>query len=608
MSSIKIVRLDVSGPNKPLSTIEFGDKITIIAGPSDSGKTCIYKCINWVLGASHREENIPLDEQDGFDTIALTVDVGDGRLVIKRKIDWKKIEVESSSPSIESGEYLLDPTKANPKSTNDFFLSLLGLPTDLSLPKNDKGEINRFTWRTIIKAFMVDENRADSPKSILLAKENQTLYIASLLYLLTGNELDEYKSDKESEKIKKAKHAALLEYIKGQRTSLETKKKEYESKLKDLEPDTSIEQKIEELNNQIDELNAAIDRITEENQMLAESLLAVQNRIAKNISLMSRYKTLNGQYTTDISRLTFIVDNEELIKQGSKPTKCPYCDNDMKPHDHSSYLEASRAELVKLIQKTNELEETRAELQDKIDDDEQLANDYKERTEENRRKIRDELSPQRTRMANMLQSYKEYLSIMASLEYMKQYDVELGEEQEKYEKTAELTSFTPFKGREMLFNTINESIAANAKSILEAMHYEPLETIEFSDKSLDLVVNKKRKVNRGKGFKAFTNSVLLLAFQKLLSDKVNNLSFFYIFDSPLKGLSIAKDTDYDHDVRVGYFNYLVNLDTSDQIIVIDNTKEHELPELRSNEHVKIYEFTGNERIDGRYGFLIGVRK
>ena len=99
-----------------------------------------------------------------------------------------------------------------------------------------------------------------------------------------------------------------------------------------------------------------------------------------------------------------------------------------------------------------------------------------------------------------------------------------------------------------------------------------------------------------------------MAFQKLLSDKVNNLSFFYIFDSPLKGLSIAKDTDYDHDVRVGYFNYLVNLDTSDQIIVIDNTKEHELPELRSNEHVKIYEFTGNERIDGRYGFLIGVRK
>lgn len=608
MPSIKLISLAASGPNKSLSTIDFGDRITIIAGPSDSGKTCIYKCINWALGASNDEDNVPFDEQDGYDTVVLTLGVGDGRVTITRKTDWKKVEVSSSSPSIESGEYLLSPTKANPNSTNDLFLSILGLPTDLSLPKNEKGETNRFTWRTIVKAFMVDESRADSSKSILLAKDNQTLYIASLIYLLTGSELDEYKGDKEAEKIKKAKHAALLEYIKGQRASLEKKKIEFESKIKDLESNESIEDKIEDLNNAIIELNAAIDRITAESQELSDSLLIVQEKISKNRSLLSRYETLNSQYATDINRLTFIVNNEELINQEEKPTKCPYCDSDMKPNDHSSYLQASRAELVKLIQKANELEDTRSELQDTIDDDEQMADDYKERIEANRMMIKEKLTPQRAEIANMLQNYKEYLSIMASLNYMKQYDVELDEEQKKYEKAAETTSFTPFKGREMLFNTINEEIVENAKSILESMHYEPLESVEFSDKNLDLVINKKRKTNRGKGFKAFTNSVLLLAFQKLLSNKVDDVSFFYIFDSPLKGLSLAQGIDYDHDIRAGYFRYLINLETSDQIIVIDNTREHELPMLESNVHVKIYEFTGNENTDGRYGFLMDVRK
>ncbi len=47
--------------------------------------------------------------------------------------------------------------------------------------------------------------------------------------------------------------------------------------------------------------------------------------------------------------------------------------------------------------------------------------------------------------------------------------------------------------------------------------------------------------------------------------KVNDVSFFYIFDSPLKGLSLAQDIDYDRDIRAGYFRYLVNLEISDQI-------------------------------------------
>ena len=63
MSFIKLIRLDVSGPNDNFTEIEFGNKATIIAGPSDTGKTCIFKCIDYVLGAKNDEEHSPFDKE-----------------------------------------------------------------------------------------------------------------------------------------------------------------------------------------------------------------------------------------------------------------------------------------------------------------------------------------------------------------------------------------------------------------------------------------------------------------------------------------------------------------------------------------------------------------
>lgn len=607
MSFMKLKSLEVSGPNKTTSSIEFGEKVTIIAGPSDSGKTCIFKCINYVLGASNKDENIPLDEQDGYDTIKLEMLVDDGTLILERKVNGKSVTVTSTSQKISSGEYLISPTKKNPKSTNDLFLNILGLDNNIKLPKNNKGQPASFTWRTIIQAFMVDEERADSKTSILLAQQNQPLYLASLIYLLTGDELSKYIGDKEASTIKKAKRDALIDYIKRQRTALETQKAELEEKMKEIGGDTTIEDQIKALNLQLDTVNEKIDKATSSNQVLSTDLIVVQDRLAKNKALMSRYETLNSQYSTDINRLTFIVDNENIIEKNKRPTKCPYCDHDMVPHDHSSYIAASRAELVKLVQKSNELEETKIGLQNQIDDDTDLIQEYKEEIAEANSQVKESLIPQRNKISTMLQAYNEYLRIKASLEYLSESDRKFEEDQTTYENE-DINTFTPFNGKEILFDLIQHDIATNANEILEGTGYTPIETVEFIKKTVDLLINGKRKTNRGKGYKAFTNSVLLLAFQKLLSSKAEKNPHFYVFDSPLKGLSIARGTEYKENVRSGYFQYLIDNATDDQTIVIDNTNEHELPELQANEFVKIYEFTGNDAVEGRYGFLLDVRK
>ena len=50
MGYIKITKLEVSG-EKGTSSIEFGEHLTIIAGPSDTGKSYIFKCIDYLFGA-----------------------------------------------------------------------------------------------------------------------------------------------------------------------------------------------------------------------------------------------------------------------------------------------------------------------------------------------------------------------------------------------------------------------------------------------------------------------------------------------------------------------------------------------------------------------------
>ena len=79
-----------------------------------------------------------------------------------------------------------------------------------------------------------------------------------------------------------------------------------------------------------------------------------------------------------------------------------------------------------------------------------------------------------------------------------------------------------------------------------------------------------------------------------------------MFDSPLKGLALP-DENISPNIRAGFFNYLVSNTLNDQVIIIENTRDNELPPLKETDDIKIYEFTQDPN-NGRYGFLLSVRR
>ncbi len=608
MSFIKLIRLEVSGPNNKFSDIEFGKKATIIAGPSDTGKTAIFKCLDFIFGSKNDERHAPFDTEDGYTIVRLIIDTTYGVISLQREIGSSITSVSCDNPEIETGDYALDESKKNPKTINKLMLKILGLRDDLFVPKNKEGKPESFTWRSLKRAFFVDESRADQSRSILLPPSNETPYLAGLIYFITDNDLDNYLLKDDPKDIREAKKKAIISYITNHKQEMLTKRNELAAKLSDTGQDIeSISNLISNLNKQMLDINDEIDLINDETKEISSSLIQLQDKHQKDTVLFANYNSLKNDYQKEIDRLSFIVQHEIMHKNIKENTKCPYCDHDIIPKSNETYIEASRIELRRVITNLNELEETSINLKDTLDDDLDLIEVYEETIKNNQNKISEVLLPQRQQIADTLKSYEEYIRLKSAIDQLDANDETLSNDLESYQKGKDVPRL-PFEAKKMFHGLLNQYIKDNALSILKDIGYSDVVSIDFLETELDLVINNKKKDKRGKGYKAFTNSVLLLLFRKFIEEHSFHKIGLYIFDSPLKGLSLPEEIDDDTDnIRKGFLNYIINLNSNDQIIVFENTKYLELPKLDENEDTKIYIFTQKEN-DGRYGFLNGVKK
>ena len=102
-----IEEIKVSGSGKADSIIKLKQGVNIIYGPSNTGKSYIINCIDYMFGA----KDSLIDESFGYDTISLTVRTESGSVVMRRGLGKKKVVVDSDDPSVESGEYNIEYSK-----------------------------------------------------------------------------------------------------------------------------------------------------------------------------------------------------------------------------------------------------------------------------------------------------------------------------------------------------------------------------------------------------------------------------------------------------------------------------------------------------------------
>ena len=149
MAGFYIKKVIAKSAAKGDACVTFGKGLTIIQGRSDSGKTCVANCIDFIFGGSVDK---PFKETAGYNGVTMIVasNDSDGEVVFHRTVGKNQVEVSSNITGIESGTYDVNYHKgAKNPPLNEVWLKLIGIQNEVMVVTNARFETKRLTWRNL---------------------------------------------------------------------------------------------------------------------------------------------------------------------------------------------------------------------------------------------------------------------------------------------------------------------------------------------------------------------------------------------------------------------------------------------------------------------------
>ena len=592
--SFYIEKIIVTGSGKTDSIIELSNGVNIIYGPSNTGKTYIVKCIDYMFG-SERE---PIDISTGYQYIKIIVRTQCGTITMSRKIGENKIEVSSNDNNVPSGKYATKASRTNyDKTINSVWLSLIGI-NDLHLViSNENYKKQILSWRTFSHMFMLTETKIISEYSAILSGRDtsNTAVIASLIFLLSGQDFAETET-KDTKEIKEAKKNAVKAYINKELFRLSERNQELLDQLKE-NPNIDIAVEIEKIMAEISTNEKRINSFIEENQKILAQLYEKNENLSECNVLLNRYDELTTQYDADLKRLNFIVDGEANLN-ASFSTHCPFCDGEVVVKKNQNYIDAAKSDYKKIKLQAKDLESASKELRSEKLSLEQEIGTLMAKKKSIEELIEKELKPQVFNLKEKLSAYKDAIECQKETDILKK----LSEQKtaDMIENDTDEESELKFKVKEHLdYSFINE-LSNGIKSFLENCNYDNLLSVIFDKADMDIVINGKKKSSNGKGYNAYFNSVVAIVLSRYMESKAKYSPDFLVLDSPILSLKEKETKKPSETMRNTLFENIVDNQKGIQTIVIEN----EIPEINYKD-ANIIHFT-KEKNNGRYGFLLDV--
>ena len=255
MAKFYIERIVAHGDQRSDAVVSFGEGLNIIQGYSDTGKTCVIKCIDFIFGSSE----IPFDESTGYSKVTMTINTDKGRIDFSRNVGKNQVYVVSSNEDIESGTYDLTYKKDHKKPVlNSVWLKLLGIDGEPMIAKNSDFERKHLTWRTMLQMLLIHEDDIARSASIVVPEQHteKTLFLSALLYLVTGRDFAENDAQTKKE-IRVARRKAVEEYVNKQLSGVADRRKNIATQL-DAVQGVDVEAEVARIVEDIKQTDAAI--------------------------------------------------------------------------------------------------------------------------------------------------------------------------------------------------------------------------------------------------------------------------------------------------------------------------------------------------------------
>lgn len=607
MNRLQLKKLTISGPGKKDSIIEFGSGLNLIIGPSNTGKSMVMDCIDYMFGFQPRKDKASkiVDNKNGYEYITLELSTGTGSVTLKRKIGDTKVQVVSSADSnVLPDVYPINSSK-NKKAIGSILLSLIDIPEPHKILSSKDGDTVSLTWRSILHLFLLKQADIAREKSALESPHGfGSSSKAALYFLLTGNDAADITKP-ESKEITLAKKKAIINYIKERRYSVSQQLAKLEE-IKEQTDKVDLQEKIKMLKLQIKELKEALNDAVSHSHSLMEQIYAKNGKLSECKTIIHNFKVLEKQYRTDIHRIGFIVDGKANVAAAPVKTICPFCHSEVieKPDTPSlnalvAELEKTKANLIGLRSAQNDIAQQRVHLENEL----KLLYRQKE-TFDNQ--IKDKLEPELKNFQEELKQYIAMTRVNDKIQYLtttkEQYDADITEkenEEETKNPTYDIKKYFDYdlidEFQDMLIDILKASKIGGASSA------------RFDVDSFDIEIDNKHKASSmGGGYCALLNTITALAMTAYIIKRGRPAPGFFIADSPLTQLSEPGNLQAVETVKTNFLNYLLDHASERQIIIMEQKERIPfIPKSTQNSNLNIIEFT-RDRTEGRYGLLNDV--
>jgi len=610
-----ISKIHVSGLNCKTAKLEFSKGFNIVSGLSDTGKSYIFACINFMLGGGDPPKDIP--ESIGYSDVYLEIKTySNVTYTLNRSLNGgnfklKEVEIEKFLTQGVVKTLRSQHSSNNEDNISSFLLSLSGFG-DTYVRKDKQNAKRELSFRDIAKLTLIDEERIITEKSPVYSGQytEQTQEQSVLEILLTG------KDAKDLEQVEDVK--VVTGRIKGKIELVDSFIKELSQKLIQIEQENPIEKQLK-LQKRVDELTIVLtdsslqlEELGVERQRLYNEINAVESKGILQDELSNRFILLKEHYYSDIKRLEFITEGEEFFSQLTA-VKCPLCGGEM-DKDHydciieegeksSSVMNSIGIELDKIKIKSANLEKTLLQLDIDKKERELILIGLKRQFEIVKIEIQDKLEPIKSATKKEIDSLIVELSLINEKDILNQQLDNYFVQKSKLEK--ELT-IKPKIGEQTdgIKYAVFKDFCNSIENILRSWKYPNISSVNFDDsyRTYDILINNKNRKAHGKGIRAITYTSFVKGLMDFCISKNLPHSRTIIIDSPLTTYhgkeSKAKSVEIAKDMEDAFFNDMSLIDNNRQVIMLDNKD----PNDNIKSKINYIHFTGDKN-NGRQGFF-----
>jgi hypothetical protein len=611
-----ISKLSVQGQNVPSVEISFTRGANVVQGASDTGKSYIFSALNYVLGRSQPPKDFT--ENFGYERILLEIGLfrNEEIFTLLRTIGANSVEVKACPLSVfftspvEKRIFKTTVKTDSKESLSNFILQFCGLDNKKLLKNKNRGVKENLGLSSILKFSFVHEDVISTERSPFYFSGGNTNYIKDqsfLNLLLTG---EDYSSvaEREEKGIKETRISSKLQFISLEISRYGAERERLTSTMKETETPVNYDHSISKLQEELENLSNEASEISQRKT----ALMRVKDEISLELNnvneLLYRFGILQRQYDSDLQRLQFILETDNLSSQISD-TICPICSSPLE-HDSLNHIkeienfrESVKGESDKIMSKVNDLRTTISGLEDKrgklvnrksflsqqIESlEKRLRNDFGNKVELTRERldsfvVNEKIIGQISFIDDEISRlFKENDKLMRSLNA--DDDAEEIQAIPKYSNLAELSEFIESRLKRWRFND-------NAKVVFDSTF-----------KTFDISISGKSRRSSGKGKKAISYSSAVLGTLDYCMSKNLPFTNLIVLDSPLTTYEEKRQlTPKEGNTTIlnAFFEDLSKTSKDCQIIVLENKEpKEELQELLNTQI-----FTGLKNL-GRYGFFL----